>query len=394
MLERIAILLGITLANHRAHAALVERVKELTCLHGIARATSRSDAPLAAILRDVVALLPPAWQYPESTRARIVLDGTSYATPGFEGSGARLAVDIVVRGQPRGSVEVAYLHPCPPADDGPFLAEERTLLHTVARELASLVERRTVEEERGRLQEQLRHADRLATIGQLSAGVAHELNEPLATALGFAQLCRKHKDLPPQVATDLDRIIAATLHAREIIKKLMLFARERPQTREMVSLNRIVEEGLLFLESRAQKGAIEIRRGLAPDLPQILGDPNQLHQVLVNLVVNAMQAMSRGGPLSIETYAEGAGVVLAVEDQGMGMDPQVVRRIFEPFFTTKDVGEGTGLGLAMVHGIVTAHGGTIRVQSQPGQGSRFEVHLPIEPAQEPGPNEAHDDDWE
>jgi signal transduction histidine kinase len=159
-------------------------------------------------------------------------------------------------------------------------------------------------------------------------------------------------------------------------------------------VNRIVEEGLLFLESRAHEGAIEIRRILASDLPQIRGDPNQLHQVLVNLVVNAMQAMPRGGPLSIHTYAETAGVVLAVEDQGMGMDPQVVRRIFEPFFTTKDVGEGTGLGLAVVHGIVSAHGGTIRVQSQPGQGSRFEVHLPIEPPQEPGPNEAHDDDWE
>jgi signal transduction histidine kinase len=394
VLERIAILLGITLANHRAHAALVERVKELTCLHGIARAVSRSDAPLASILRDVVALLPPAWQYPASAHARIVLDDATYATPGFQASEVRLEAPIVVRGQPRGSVEVAYVHPCPPADDGPFLAEERTLLQTVARELASLVERRTVEEERGRLQEQLRHADRLATIGQLSAGVAHELNEPLATALGFAQLCRKQRDLPSQVVTDLDRIIAAALHAREIIKKLMLFARERPQAREMVSLNRIVEEGLLFLESGAGKGGIEIRRAVAADLPEVLADPNQLHQVLVNLVVNAMQAMPRGGPLTIETYAQGAEVVLAVEDHGVGMDPQVVRRIFEPFFTTKDVGEGTGLGLAVVHGIVTAHGGTIRVQSRPGEGSRFEVHLPIEPPQGPGPSGADDDDWE
>ena len=394
MLERIAILLGVTLANHRAHAALVERVKELTCLHGIARAASRSDAPLAAILRDVVELLPPAWQYPDAARARITLDGTSYATPGFESGPARLAVDVVVRGQRRGTVEVTYVHPCPPADDGPFLAEERTLIHTVARELASLVERRAAEEERGRLQEQLRHADRLATIGQLSAGVAHELNEPLASALGFAQLCRKHRELPPQVATDLDRVIAATLHAREIIKKLMLFARDRAPAQEKVSLNRIVEEGLLFLESRARKGGIEMRRALAPDLPEILADPNQLHQVLVNLVVNAMQAMPQGGPLTIETYAEGAEAVLVVEDQGVGMDPQVVRRIFEPFFTTKDVGEGTGLGLAVVHGIVTAHGGRIRVQSQPGQGSRFEVQLPFQPPHQPGADGADDDDWQ
>jgi two-component system NtrC family sensor kinase len=392
--ERIAILLGITLANHRAHAALVERVKELTCLHGIARAVSRSDVGLAAILQDVVALLPPAWQYPDATRARIVLDGTAYATAGFEPGAARLVADIVLRGERRGTVEVVYVESRPPADDGPFLAEERTLIHTVAREVASLVERRAAEEERGRLQEQLRHADRLATIGQLSAGVAHELNEPLASALGFAQLCRKHKDLAPQVATDLDRIIAATLHAREIIKKLMLFARERPPAREKVSLNRVVEEGLLFLESRARKGGIEMHRFLAPGLPEILADPNQLHQVLVNLVVNAMQAMPRGGPLTIETSVEGSEVILAVEDEGVGMDPDVVQRIFEPFFTTKDVGVGTGLGLSVVHGIVTAHGGSIRVRSEPGAGSRFEVHLPIDHAGGQAANGVGDDDWE
>jgi signal transduction histidine kinase len=300
----------------------------------------------------------------------------------------------MVRGQRRGTVEVVYVESRPPADDGPFLAEERTLIHTVAHEVASLVERRAAEDERGRLQEQLRHADRLATIGQLSAGVAHELNEPLASALGFAQLCRKVKELPPQVTTDLDRIIAATLHAREIIKKLMLFARERPPVREKVSLNRVVEEGLLFLESRARKGGVEIRRSLAPDLPEILADPNQLHQVLVNLVVNAMQAMPRGGPLSIETYAEGDEVVLAVEDEGVGMGREVVERIFEPFFTTKDVGVGTGLGLSVVHGLVTAHGGSIRVRSEPGAGSRFEVHLPIDPPERQASNGSGDDDWE
>jgi signal transduction histidine kinase len=391
--ERVAILLGITLANHRTHAALVERVKELTCLHGIARAVSRSDAGLAAILRDVVALLPPAWQYPDSTRARIVLDETAYATPGFEPGAARLVADIVVRGQPRGTVEVVYADSRPPADEGPFLAEERALISTVARELSLLVERRAVEEERVHLQEQLRHADRLATIGQLSAGVAHELNEPLATALGFAQLCRKHKDLSPQAGADLDRIIVATLQARDIIKKLMLFARERPPAREKVSLNRVVEEGLLFLESRARKNGIDIRRSVAPDLPEILADPNQLHQVLVNLVVNALQAMPAGGLLTIETYASDAGVVLAVEDHGVGMSAEVVERIFEPFFTTKDVGEGTGLGLSVVHGIVTAHGGSIRVRSESGAGSRFEVHLPIDRPAGQAANGASDDDW-
>jgi signal transduction histidine kinase len=370
----------------RTQAALEERVKELTCLHGIARAAGQHDMPLPTILLDVVGLLPPAWQYPEVAHARIVLDGRTYATPGFAAGGARQSADIVVRGQARGQVELAYSEPRPSAHEGPFLKEERALIDSVARELASLVVRRTIEEERARLQEQVRHADRLATIGQLSAGVAHELNEPLATMLGFAQLCRKHPGLPASVIADLDKIIAANLHAREIIKKLMLFARERPPTREKLGLNQVIHEGLSYVESRAAKADVEIRRRIESDLPEVYGDPNQLVQVLVNLAVNAIQAMPEGGALTVDAFTEDGCVVLAVEDQGVGMTREAAERAFEPFFTTKEVGVGTGLGLSVVHGIVTAHGGTIRVESEPGKGSRFEVRLPTTPPDVPAPS--------
>jgi signal transduction histidine kinase len=373
-------------AEDPTQAALVERVKELTCLHGIARAVGQHDVPLPTILEEVVRLLPPAWQYPEVAHARIVLDGRTYATPGFGPADARQSADIIVRGQARGQVEVAYREQRPPAHEGPFLREERALIDSVAREVASLVSRRTIEEERARLQEQVRHADRLATIGQLSAGVAHELNEPLATMLGFAQLCRKHPGLPASVIADLDKIIAANLHAREIIKKLMLFARERPSTREKLSLHRVIHEGLSYVESRAVKADVEIRRRIESNLPEVCGDPNQLVQVLVNLAVNAIQAMPDGGALTVDAFTEDGCVVLAVEDQGVGMTRQAAERAFEPFFTTKEVGVGTGLGLSVVHGIVTAHGGTIRVESEPGKGSRFEVRLPTTPPDAPVPS--------
>ncbi|MFB3816621.1 MAG: sensor histidine kinase [Candidatus Methylomirabilales bacterium] len=380
MLERTAILLGLTLASTRVQAALVERVKELTCLHGVTRALAHPGADLAAVLTEVAALLPPAWQYPEAARARILLDGTAYATPGFDPVRPRQSVEIVVRGAVRGAVEVAYVDDRPAADEGPFLREERALLTSVAHELTALLERRAAEAERARLEEQLRHAERLATIGQLSAGVAHELNEPLVSILGFAQLCGKHEALAPGVRRDLDRIVAAALHARETVKKLMLFARARPPARQRVAVDRILEEALGFVESRARQAGVHIRRRTAPDLPAVLADPNQLYQVVVNLVVNALQAMPRGGPLAVEATAEGGWVVLSVEDAGVGMTPEVRQRLFEPFFTTKGPGEGTGLGLSVVHGIVTSHGGHIAVQSQPGRGSRFEVRLPAAPA--------------
>ncbi len=379
MLERVAVLLGITLANSRTQAALVERVKELTCLHGIARAVGQHETDIPTLLQEIVALLPPAWQYPDVTRARIVLEGQTFATGDFEQTTARQAADIVARGRVCGMLAVGYVEPKPPADEGPFLIEERALIDSVAQELSSLLERRAIEEERARLVEQLRHADRLATIGQLAAGVAHELNEPLATTLGFAQLCRKHAGLPAPAAADLDKIVAATLQAREIVKNLVLFARPQPPAHEQIGLRRLVEEGIPFLESRARKLGIQIRRRVHPDLPEILADPHQIHQVLVNLMVNAIQAMPAGGHLTLEAYPEADRVVLAVEDEGVGMTAQVLQNIFDPFFTTKDVGEGTGLGLSVVHGIVTAHGGTIQVQSEPGKGSRFEVRLPLSP---------------
>jgi two-component system, NtrC family, sensor kinase len=364
--------------NHRSvEAALIERVKELTCLHGIARAAAKSEVDLPSVLREIVALLPPAWQYPEAAQARIVLDGAAYATDVRMQVSASQSAPLAVRGAERGRVEVAYVEAKPPADEGPFLREERALIVSVAREVSTLVERRMIEEERVRLQDQLRHADRLATIGQLAAGVVHELNEPLASILGFAQLCRKHQGLPAPALADMDKIVGATLHAREVVKKLMLFARERPAIQERVEPADVIEEGIAFVEARARKVGIQILRRVEPALPALFGDPNQLIQVIVNLAVNAIQAMPRGGRLTVGAFAEGDAIALVVEDEGDGMPPAVLERVFDPFFTTKGVGEGTGLGLAVVHGIIAAHGGTIRAQSQVGKGSRFEALLPV-----------------
>jgi two-component system NtrC family sensor kinase len=261
------------------------------------------------------------------------------------------------------------------------------LIDTIAREIALIIERRQAEYEKTKLQNQLMHADRLATIGQLAAGVAHELNEPLGNILGFAQLINKSAKLPQETIQDIEKIVNASLHAREIVKKLMIFAHQMPPHKTQVDLNQVVEEGLYFFESRCVKEGIELIRSLLPDLPKITADPGQLHQVLVNLVVNALQAMPKGGKLTVQTLADQDSVSLIVEDTGIGMNNEVMKQIFDPFFTTKDVGEGTGLGLSVVHGIVTSHRGTIKVESKVGRGSRFKIQLPISRPQEAKKND-------
>ncbi|MEO0071405.1 MAG: ATP-binding protein [candidate division WOR-3 bacterium] len=367
--------LGVAIADRRAQAALRERVKELDCLYYIDKILEQSKLELAEALQAVVEKLPAAWLYPEIASARIVFDDKQFTTTNYKAGVACQRAPIVVRGKHRGVIEVVYLEGRPELDEGPFLKEERNLINAVAREVGLFIERREIATEQAKLETQLRHADRLATIGQLAAGVAHELNEPLSNILGFAQLAQKVPNIPPQATQDIERIVQAVLHAREIVSKLMTFARQKPPLFTEVNLNQLINEGLYFLASRCAKSGIELIRDLTPDLPEIIADPGQLYQVLVNLVVNAIQAMPNGGRLRVATMVRDETVSLIVEDSGVGMTEKEKSQIFVPFYTTKP--EGTGLGLSVVYGIVTAHGGSIKVESEPGKGSRFEVLLPI-----------------
>lgn len=361
--------------------ALRERIKELTCLYDIAQIASQPNKPLQYILQGIVKILPSAWQYPEATLARLVLDGATYTTSDFPVNYQRQSVDIFVNGKKRGFIEVGYIEQKPELDEGPFLKEERSLLNEVARQTALIIERKQAEEDKLKLHDQLRHADRLATIGMLAAGVAHELNEPLGNILGFAQLAKKGGGIPTSVKQDMEKIETASLHAREIIQKLLVFARQVPPEKKRTNLNDVVNDGFYFLNARCAKEGIELVCNLSPDLPEIVADPVQLNQVLVNLVVNALQSMSGAGRIMVQTQFCDNAVCLIVEDTGPGMDQDVLDKIFVPFFTTKDVGRGTGLGLPVVHGIVTGHGGSINVKSQIGRGTSFEIRLPVKELQ-------------
>jgi len=361
--------------------ALRERIKELTCLYDIAQIASQPNKSLEGIIQGIVELLPPAWQYPQIAFARIILDGISYTTQGFRECRQKQTAEIVVGGVPRGVVGLVYVEEKPDLDEGPFLKEERSLLNEVARQVALIIDRKQAEKDRVKLHNQLLHADRLATIGMLAAGVAHELNEPLGNILGFAQLAKKGDGVPGSVKQDIEKIETASLHARQIIQKLLVFARQTPSKKTQLDLNQIVEDGLYFFEARCAKAGVELVRKLSPELPQITADPAQLNQLLVNLVVNALQAIQGRGKITVQTQSSDQEVHLIVEDTGTGMTDEVFEQVFIPFFTTKDVGHGTGLGLPVIHGIVTAHGGSINVESNVGRGSRFEIRLPVEEPQ-------------
>ena len=377
LLTRLANIIGLALSHNLSRFELRERVKELTCMYNIANLAVSADRSTDHFLQQAAELLPPAYLYPEITQARIMLDAKTFQTRGFRESRHSQRAEILTGDLKRGIVEVVYLEPRPELDEGPFLAEERRLLDSVAREIALIIERRQAEIEQARLQDQLRHADRLATIGKLAAGVAHELNEPLTGILGFAELLKELAGMPPQAASDLARIEASALHAREVVRKLLLFARQITPKQGRVGVNRLVEEVVAFFQARLREQGITVQTQLDGSLPDIQADESQIRQIIMNLCINAIHAMQKGGILSIATQARTQEVVLSLRDTGPGIPEEIRDKIFLPFFTTKDVDVGTGLGLSVVHGIVKSHRGRIKVISEAGQGAEFRVYLPM-----------------
>jgi signal transduction histidine kinase len=363
--------------------ALRERVKELECLYDISRILRQADAGVDEILGLIVEILPRGFQYPELAGARVRVGGISRQTAGFTESRYLLAAAFGGTEEAAGLAEVSYPPEIVSRDPVPFLPEEGQLLEKIAGEISLAVARIRTAEENDRLEAQLRHADRLATIGVLAAGIAHELNEPLVMILGFAQLVQKTPDLPAATRRDVTRIVDGALHAREIVKKLLTFGHGARAEEADCDVNAIVTGVLDFLEPRCRAEGIEVRRILSAQALRVRADPTELRQVLVNLAVNAIQAMPKGGKLAVGTERDGESCLLSVEDTGIGMTREVLDRIFIPFFTTKEEGRGTGLGLPVIHGIVVSLGGTISVKSKVGAGSRFVVRLPLLPAGSP-----------
>jgi two-component system NtrC family sensor kinase len=256
------------------------------------------------------------------------------------------------------------------------------------RMLESRVEDKSNEIEK--IHRQMVEVEKLAAMGQLAAGVAHELNNPLTGIMGYSEIALEiYRNKPPEAITPQDaakmiayfgHIEALSQRCRVIILDMLKFARAHTEEFHDIHLSETVRQTLVFLEKQLARSNVKVAADLPENLPFIRGNGLQMQQVFTNLILNAAQAMPGGGTLKIRTRRKGNVLEAEFVDHGTGIGPDHLHRIFEPFFTTKPVGEGTGLGLSVSYGIVKHHGGEIRVASEPGKGSTFTVILPL-PAQ-------------
>jgi PAS domain S-box-containing protein len=273
----------------------------------------------------------------------------------------------------------------PAADDGTVRIE--ALMRDVS-------ERKKLDDETRDLYHQLLQAEKMAALGQTISGVAHELNNPLATILSWAERLTAREELEEPVRRGLDTILSESERAARIVRNLLTFARKRQTTRAMVDVNQVVRETLALRAYEQRVTNVIVFDALAAGLPQVFADGHQIQQVLLNLIINAEQAMlsSNGrGTIVVRTWHDATHetILLEINDDGPGIPDDLQPKIFDPFFTTKEVGQGTGLGLTVAYAIVQEHGGRIRIESRPSSGASFFIELPVSGAKIPSLPVAH-----
>ena len=246
--------------------------------------------------------------------------------------------------------------------------------------LRDITEQKKVEAEKKELERSAYISSRLASIGEMSAGIAHEINNPLTSVIGFADLLLERKDVPDDIRQSLEAIHSGSVRVADIVRQLLTFARQDKVKKEYVNVNEIIENTLAMRAYTMKSGNVEVETHLAAGLPGTMGAAGQLQQVFFNIIMNAETETKRAhgkGKLLIKTEAIGNVIHISFEDDGPGIAPETLDRIFEPFFTTKDVGEGTGLGLSICHGIIAEHRGRLYARSELGHGATFIVELPV-----------------
>ena len=354
--------------------ALKERIKELTCLYKVSSIISIAHAEsIDNTLNAIASCLKEAFQFPDEIK--VIID-TQHAISPISDKMEAVSIhsDILVFNKKIGGVYVTYKEdantPCV------FLKEEQLLINNVALKIGDLLERIEIRNNEIVLKRQMEKADRLAILGQLTAGIAHELNTPLANILGFSELLKSKLEADGTSVADLDKIINSAIYSREVVKKLMFFACEMPQEMKRVNMVPIIKNAMNLLELTFRKHKVKYVVEIDDDVIMLRADSVQLTQIIFNLLINAIYFSPENGLVTISASQNKKKVILKISDEGTGLSDEALEKVFQPFYSTKPVGEGSGLGLSVVHGIVMSHKGTILAENNPLKGATFTITLP------------------
>jgi len=367
-----------------------ERNKELKCLYDTSTFLEKTNISVDEIYQSITNFLPPAWQYPEITCSRIIIDDNQYKTINFQETQWKQFSNIVINNNTSGTVEVYYSKEMPKNDEGPFLKEERDLINEIAERISLFIERRQTEEKSLQLETQLRQSQKIESIGRLAGGVAHDYNNALSVIIGNTEIAIDDVEPDEPVLVNLNEILMAANHAADITRQLLTFARKQTISPKALNINSNIQNTLKMLK-RLIGEDIDLVWLPETDLWTVRMDAIQVDQILVNLCINARDAIAGIGEITIETknvsfddafckdhagFESGDFILLTIRDNGCGMEKAILDSIFEPFFTTKAPNEGTGLGLSTVYGIVQQNKGFINISSKPNVGTTVNSYLP------------------
>jgi signal transduction histidine kinase len=367
---------------------LTERVKELNCLYGITRLVEKRHASVDEILQGVVDLVPPSWQYPEVTCARIKLKHQQFKTVNFRQTMWKQAENIIVNGELFGAIEVFYLEKMPESDEGPFLREERNLIHAIAERLGTIIEHRLAENSLHQMYEQekeLRERLQVEMQGRVdfTRNLIHELKTPLTSLLATSQLLveeeqdRRLGKLAQYVWESANSLNTRIDELHDVVKgEIGRLDLELKPLKLGPLLSSLAEE----TQALAQQHGIRLKLKVPEFLPDVYADAARVRQIVLNLLNNAFKYAAEGGLVAIIVTTQAKSVTVEVRDKGPGIAEQEQQHLFEPGFQTTYSNElrgGLGIGLALCKLLVEIHGGKIWVKSQTGKGSSFFFSLPL-----------------
>jgi len=366
--------------RRQAEAELRQRTKELertvgelNCFYAISNLVEENDVFVDKILQGTAELIPTALRFPEYACAKITVRGQSFQTPGFKDTPWKHTEELLVNFERVGTLELAYREGIPEIQDEPYSIFEKNLIRAIAQRLVKIIER-------AQSAFVLRRSEKWASAGKLAAGVAHSVLNPLTSVKMRLFSLTESLNVSPSQKEDFEVISEEIRRIDTIMKNFLEFSRTPKPQPQMLSPSTVVDKAIELLRHRFESGGVEVRIRREKPLPPMLIDPDQLKEVLVNLLINALEALVGGGRIDIRELENvhdkmGRVAVIEVNDNGPGVPESVRGKIFQPFFSTKE--EGTGLGLSILSRIIEEHGGTVDLDSREGEGASFRVTLPF-----------------